>query len=146
MNIAHLIMGMAFGFALSKAGATEFDFYAQLFLFHDLQLLWVIVTAIAVGIPGVLLLTRFQPKALVGGGEITFENRPWRKGLVVGSLLFGAGWGLTGVCPGSLPAMLGEGKFAVVPTLMGILFGTWLYGWRMSRRVTPAPAPVSCSV
>jgi len=133
MKFANLMVGIAFGFALSRAGATNFDFYAQLFLFEDLQLLWVIASAIAFGVPGVWLLKKLKPKTLVGRAPISFEHRPWRKGLVLGALLFGIGWGLTGSCPGSLPAMLGEGKFAVIPTLFGLVFGTYCYARFASR-------------
>jgi hypothetical protein len=44
-----LFFGILFGFLLSRAGATNFDFHAQLFLLENLQLLWVIDTAAAVG-------------------------------------------------------------------------------------------------
>lgn len=129
MNFANLLVGAAFGFLLSRAGATNFDLYAQLFLFENLQLLWVIVTAVGVGVPGVMLLKKLQPTALVTRAPITFEDRPWRKGLVLGALLFGTGWGLTGSCPGSLPAMLAEGKVIIIPALLGILVGTYGFAW-----------------
>ena len=66
MNFANLLLGVAFGFVLSRVGATHFDFYAQLFLFQNLQILWVIATAVAVGVPGVSLLKRLRTKALLG--------------------------------------------------------------------------------
>ncbi len=134
MNFAHLFLGVAFGFALSRAGATHFDFYAQLFLFQNWQLLWVIATAVAVGVPGVMVLKRLRAKALLGRREIVFEAKPWRKGLILGALIFGTGWGLTASCPGSILAMLGEGKLGTLPTLCGILVGTYGYAWFVSRR------------
>lgn len=134
MNFANLIIGIAFGFILSRAGATHFDYYAQLFLFQNLQLLWVIATAVAVGVPGVLLLKRYAPISLVARAPIVFEDKPWRKGLVPGALIFGAGWGLTASCPGSILAMLGEGKLGTLPTLAGMLAGTYAYAWYISSR------------
>lgn len=135
MNFANLLIGACFGFALSRAGATHFDFYAQLFLFENLQLLWVIATAVAVGVPGVIVLQKLNPPALITKGPIAFEDRPWRKGLAIGALLFGIGWGLTGSCPGSLPAMLGEGKFVMIPAALGLIAGTYLYAWYVSWRL-----------
>ena len=35
MKIIYLLFGAAFGFCLSRAGATNQDFYAQLFLFEN---------------------------------------------------------------------------------------------------------------
>ncbi|MDH5407884.1 MAG: YeeE/YedE family protein [Gammaproteobacteria bacterium] len=127
MKYRFIFFGMAFGFFLSRAGATTFDFYAKLFLFEDLQLLWVILSAVAVGIIGLRLLKYFNVKAIVSGVELSFDSKTMEKGLIVGSLLFGLGWGLTGTCPGSAAAMLGEGKIMALPTGFGILFGTYLY-------------------
>ena len=50
MRYSFVLMGALFGFLLSRAGATTYDFYAKLFLFEDLQLMWVIAAAAAVGI------------------------------------------------------------------------------------------------
>ena len=57
-KISFVLWGAVFGFLLSRAGATTFDYYAGLFLFRDLQLLWVICCAVAVGIAGIALLKR----------------------------------------------------------------------------------------
>ncbi len=63
MNYVFLLFGAVFGFLLSRAGATTFDFYAKLFLFENLQLLWVIATAATVGALGVFLLKRLRARA-----------------------------------------------------------------------------------
>lgn len=141
MKYSFLGMGALFGFILSRAGATTYDYYAQLFLFQDLQLMVVIAVAAMVGMVGVQLLTRFKVKVVATGEPISFYPKPMRKGLVGGSLMFGAGWGLAGACPGTALAMLGEGRMAAGFTIFGIVLGTWLYGAR-APRVEPFSAPV----
>lgn len=128
MRYTFLLLGALFGFLLSRAGATTFDFYAQLFLFTNLQLLWVIATAGAVGIVGTFVLKRLNVRAWADRKPLSFQGKPMRKTLVVGALLFGIGWGLSGACPGTAPVMLGEGKLLAGFTLIGILLGTYLYG------------------
>lgn len=128
MRYSFLLLGTVFGFLLSRAGATTFDFYAQLFLFEDLQLLWVIATAGVVGIIGTSALKRFRARAWADRQPLSFQGKPMRKTLVLGALLFGIGWGVSGACPGTAPAMLGEGKMLAGFTLLGILLGTYLYG------------------
>ena len=128
MRYTFLLLGALFGFLLSRAGATTFDFYAELFLFTNLQLLWVIATAGAVGIVGTFVLKRLQARAWADRQPLSFEGKPMRKTLVLGALLFGIGWGLSGACPGTAAAMLGEGKLLAGFTLIGILLGTYLYG------------------
>lgn len=135
-----LPLGLAFGFILSRAGATTYDFYAKLFLFEDLQLMWVIGTAATVGAIGVYVLKRSRARVLVGGADIPYEGKPYRKTLIPGALIFGGGWGLAGACPGTALAMLGEGKLGALFTIAGILIGTWIYGALQKDTCQPARA------
>lgn len=137
MKYLFLPLGALFGFLLSRGGATTYDFYAKLFLFEDAQLFWVIAAAIAVGVPLLQLLKRLKVRALVSGEPIEFQPKPMKPDLIAGSLLLGVGWGLTAACPGTVLAMLGEGKFAGLFTISGILLGTWLYGKRQEQRLDP---------
>jgi uncharacterized membrane protein YedE/YeeE len=135
IRILFILLGSVFGFLMSRAGATQFDFYAQLFLFQDLQLLWVILAAVSTGMLGVLLFKRFKVKAVVDGARLSFEGKPRKPGLIIGALLFGIGWGVTGMCPGSAAVMLGEGKVITLAAGFGMLFGTWLYALMYERRL-----------
>lgn len=128
MKYAFVLFGAVFGFLVSRAGATTFDFYAKLFLFQDMQLLWVIGTAVVVGVAGVAILKASGARALLTGDALVYEVKPMGKGVVPGALIFGVGWGLAGACPGTAPAMLGEGKLAAGFIIIGILLGTYLYG------------------
>ena len=47
----------------------------------------------------------------------------------VGGLLFGLGWGVIGLCPGPIFALIGSGAIAAVVVFLGTLHGTWIYGW-----------------
>lgn len=143
MKLVYLLFGCAFGFLLSRAGGTSQDFYAQLFLFENLQLLWVIASAVTVGILGIALMRTLYPYALIDKTPLRFEGKPMRKGIVAGSLLFGVGWGLTGTCPGSAPAMLGEGKVMAMFAICGIVIGTYLYGRLASARGQTEGVPVA---
>jgi uncharacterized membrane protein YedE/YeeE len=139
MRIVFLGFGVVFGFLMSRAGATDFENYSGLFLLRDFTLLWVIVAAVATGILGMTLLRVFGSRAVLGAEALSFKAKPMTSGLVPGSLLFGFGWGLSGTCPGAAPAMLGEGRMIVLPTIVGILAGTYLFGvyrnWRAERGV-----------
>jgi uncharacterized protein len=135
---AFLVMGTVFGFILSRAGATTYDFYAKLFLFENLQLLWVILTAATIGAVGVAVLKALNARTLVGSQPIAFKGKPYKRSLIPGSLLFGLGWGLAGACPGTALVMLGEGKLGAVFTVAGILLGTYLHGLQQDR-LSPGP-------
>lgn len=128
-----LIFGTVFGFLLSRAGATTYDYYAGLFLFRDFQLMWVIAAGAAVGAVGLSILERRGIRTLAGGELLELRRKPWKKGLVLGSLILGVGWGLAGACPGTALAMFGEGKLGTGFTILGIFAGTYLYGATRER-------------
>lgn len=129
-----LLLGTLFGFLLSRAGATTYDFYAQLFLFQDLQLLWVIATAVVVGAIGIGIVRAVKARSLLDREPLSLKGKPYKSALIPGSLLFGMGWGLAGACPGTVLVMLGEGKLGALFTISGILLGTYLYGLQVSRQ------------
>jgi uncharacterized membrane protein YedE/YeeE len=54
--------------------------------------------------------------------------RPILKGTLLGGVLFGVGWALSGACPGVAVMQLGEGKLYALFILGGIVLGNWLYG------------------
>ena len=113
--------GLLFGFVLSRVGATDMDAIAGMFLLTDLHLVGVIGGAVVVAGVGLALLRRRS------GGQALIQPKPMKPGLVVGAALFGAGWALTGTCPGTGLAQLGEGHLMAVFTLAGILAGSGLY-------------------
>lgn len=136
MNFLFFPLGILFGFLLSRAGATTYDYYAKLFLFQDLQLMWVIAAAAGVGAVGVFILKRVKASTWIDRKPISFEGKPWKGTLIVGAILFGIGWGVAGACPGTALAMLGEGKLGAIFTLIGLLLGTYLFGFLESRKLS----------
>jgi uncharacterized membrane protein YedE/YeeE len=50
------------------------------------------------------------------------------RGTIVGGLLFGVGWSITGMCPGPILVNIGEGKVYAVAALAGALVGAGLFG------------------
>ena len=137
MKYAFLPLGAVFGFLLSRAGATTYDYYAKLFLFEDLQLVWVIGTAVVVGMPGLWLLKRARARALLTGEIIELRGKPMTRELPLGALILGVGWGLSAACPGTVLTMVGEGKLSALFVVAGIVLGTYAYGLRSDAKRAP---------
>jgi uncharacterized membrane protein YedE/YeeE len=127
-GILSLLMGVIFGYLMSHAGATTYDYHAKMFLMIDFQLVKVIGTAIVVAIIGVSLLKRYKVRAVSTGCPVDFVKKPYQEGLITGAFIFGIGWAMTAACPGTVPAMLGEGKIGALFTLVGLLLGTMAFG------------------
>jgi uncharacterized membrane protein YedE/YeeE len=84
------------------------------------------MTAIPVGAISVLLIKKFNIKTSKGE-TVSIPDKPFNKGIIFGSLIFGFGWALTGACPGPLYAQLGSGVMVTIVTIAAALFGTWTY-------------------
>jgi hypothetical protein len=50
-----------------------------------------------------------------------------------GGVLFGLGWGLAGVCPGPIYALMGLGVPGAVIVFVSALLGTWVFGQVSAR-------------
>lgn len=85
-----LILGLAFGLLLNKAGLTKYNKIVNVFRFTDMGVLKFMMTALAVAMSGLYAL-----KAL---GVLTFPNVPgtYIVGNLVGGLIFGVGMALAG--------------------------------------------------
>jgi hypothetical protein len=134
------IFGVVFGFVLSRGRVTDYDAIARMFGFGEFHLFGVIGSAVAMAALGFWVLRRAGNRTLLGG-TIELSQKPWRPGAVWGGLMLGAGWALSGACPGTSLVQVGEGKLVALFTVAGILGGTYVYGWLRSRPSTPTVSP-----
>ncbi len=136
--------GLLFGFILSRVDATNFDAIAGMFLLTDLHLMGVIGVAIVVAAP-VLAGLRRAGVAGSSGCRLTLRKKPRKPGNIVGGIIFGAGWAITGTCPGTALSQIGEGKLIALFTVAGIFLGAALYravgggveAWLAGRNPSP---------
>jgi hypothetical protein len=117
-----VVFGALFGFVLARIGATEFSAIHRMFLLEDLHLAGVMATAIALSALGYAAFRRGWWRVKSGEAP-NLKPKPMQRGLVLGALLFGVGWGLSGTCPGTAITQVGQGALAGVVTLAGILLG-----------------------
>jgi uncharacterized protein len=66
-----------------------------------------------------------QGEPLTGGGFPPPNRSGIERHLVIGSVLFGAGWGLVGLCPGPALASLAWGGWPGAIFLAAMLAGMW---------------------
>jgi uncharacterized membrane protein YedE/YeeE len=76
----------------------------------------------------VFLIKKFNIKTIYGE-KIEFHDKKFNKGQIIGGLIFGLGWAITGACPGPLFAQIGTGVTVMIVTLFFAIFGTWVYGY-----------------
>lgn len=132
-KLAFLFFGGVFGFTLSRVDASNYDLIYEMFTGRNLKLTWVILTAIIIGSLGMKLLFARGGRSL-SGKPIKVSEKPLNKSTVIGGMIFGIGWAVSGACPGTVLAQIGEGKVLGFFTFAGMLFGTYLYALMMERR------------
>ncbi len=125
-NLSFLGFGMLFGFALSRVRASDYNYIYNMFTGTDLTLALVIVSAIIVGAVGMRLLAMNHYRGYQGQ-PIEVNKKELTKYTALGGTIFGIGWGMSGACPGTLMAQIGEGSLMGLVTLTGAILGTYAY-------------------
>lgn len=120
-----LLAGLLFGSGLVLSGMTT---PANILAFLDIAGDWdpslaiVMATAIAVAAPAFFHVRRQQRTLL--GEAVTLDNRrPVDKPLLIGSALFGIGWGLSGICPGPGLVIAVSGSIGAVVFVVAVSLG-----------------------
>jgi hypothetical protein len=126
MTAMYLLLGVVFGFVLSRSGAADYDMIQGMFLFERFQLYGIIGVAVALTAPGLWLIRRRGTTAF--RRPLHIERKPLHRGNVIGGLLFGAGWSIAGMCPGPILVNIGEGKIYALAALAGALTGAGAFG------------------
>lgn len=125
--ILALIAGGLFGAGLHVSGMTN---TAKVQGFLDLFGAWDPTLAFVMGgaIIPMAIAWRFVPgrSPLVGGSFAATPDPALDQRLIVGSILFGVGWGLVGLCPGPAIASLSYGGWAGLLFLVAMLAGMYL--------------------
>lgn len=131
-NLKYLLVGVFFGITFVKAEIISWFRIQEMFRLESFHMYGVIGTAVVVGAISVLLIKKLNIKT-IDGEEVVFHPKKFNKGQVIGGLLFGLGWAMTGACPGPLFAQIGTGAFVILVTLLSAIAGTWVYGYFRDR-------------
>lgn len=123
-----LLVGLVFGVVLTKSEVISWFRIQRMFRFEEAHVYLVMASAIAVGALSLWVLKRFQLKSLQGEA-IKIKEKPFQKGVILGGLIFGMGWAITGACPGPIYAQLGGGEPLALLTFAGAFIGSYLYAY-----------------
>ena len=136
-----LLSGLVFGLGLIVSGMAN---PAKVLGFLDLAGAWdpslmlVMGGAIGVALPAFWLARRRSKSLLVDSMQLPTSRRIDRR-LLLGSLAFGAGWGIAGFCPGPALVSLLAGQPKAWLFVIAMLVGMALFEV-LERRKAPAPA------
>jgi len=129
INLNALICGIIFGFGLSLSAMIDPSVVTG---FLDITGNW--NPALIFVMMGALIVTgisfhfiTIQQKPICADEFVLPQRKDIDRPLIVGSILFGIGWGLAGICPGPAIAALALGHLKGVVFVIAMLIGMKLY-------------------
>jgi uncharacterized membrane protein YedE/YeeE len=115
-----LVTGILFGALLQQGRVVRFEKQVGAMLLIDMTIFKFMLSAIVVGMVGINLLADLGVISHHVQGTFLGPN-------LLGGLLFGGGWALTGYCPGTSLGAVGEGRWHAVFAIAGMLVGAALF-------------------
>ena len=135
-RFSEFVVGLLFGTGLIVSGMTDpgkVIGFLDLFGAWDPSLALVMGGAILVGVSAFALAKR-RTTTFLGGALTLPSSRDIDRRLVVGGLLFGAGWGLAGFCPGPAIVSLASGQPKAAVFVVAMLAGMLVFEFAERRR------------
>ncbi len=141
-RITEFAVGLLFGLGLILAGMTD---PSKVIGFLDLAGAWDPSLALVMG--GAILVGLFafgvakrRTTSVFGGAMQLPTSRDIDRRLVGGSVMFGAGWGLAGFCPGPALVSVGAGNAKAIVFTLAMLLGMVIFEMLERRRIQAAAA------
>jgi uncharacterized protein len=126
--IKFLLVGIVFGIVLVKSEAVSWYRIYEMFKFESFHMYGIIGTAVITGIILLFIAKKLQIKNTDGK---VMNVPPKELGLsryLIGGILFGLGWALSGACPGPMYVLVGTGTFSILIVILAAVLGTYVYG------------------
>ena len=141
-RLSEFAVGLLFGWGLLLSGMTDpgkVQGFLDLAGAWDPSLAFVMGGAIAVGFFA-FALAKKRTSAFLGGALHLPTSSQIDRRLVLGSLVFGAGWGLAGFCPGPALVSLASGQRQAAVFVLAMVVGMGVFELRERlRRQSSAP-------
>ena len=138
-HLTEFAVGLLFGSGLMLSGMTDpgkVIGFLDLFGAWDPSLALVMGGAILVGFFA-FTIAKKRTTTFLGGVLRIPTNMDIDKKLVIGSLMFGAGWGLAGFCPGPALVSMADGQPKALVFVLAMLVG--MLGFELMDRFVHAP-------
>lgn len=128
-NGSEYLIGVLFGLGLMISGMTN---PAKILAFLDLtgnwdpSLLFVMGGAVLIGLIA-FYLAKKRTRSFLGSAIHLPTRRDIDRPLIIGSAMFGVGWGLAGFCPGPALVSLGSGEMKAFVFVVAMIVGMWAF-------------------
>ncbi|WP_421871055.1 DUF6691 family protein [Marinoscillum sp.] len=129
----YLLIGIVFGITLAKAEVISWYRIYEMFKFQSFHMYGIIGSAVIVGMIAVQLIKRYKVKS-IDGKPIHIHPKEFSiPRYLLGGIIFGLGWAMTGACPGPMFILLGNGVGVILVVIGSAVLGTYVYGLLRSK-------------
>jgi uncharacterized membrane protein YedE/YeeE len=134
-----IVGGLIFGFGLGLSRMSRPEVVLDFLQFDDLGLLFVLGVGSIVAGTAFALGVRFLDRAPLTGRTYARRLKSFDRNVLTGGVIFGVGWGISGICPGAAYASLGIGNITILWALGGMFLGSYLQGFWRARTADSEP-------
>jgi hypothetical protein len=124
--VVAVLLGFGFGFVLERAGFGQANKLAAQFYLHDMTVFKVMFSAILTAMLGLLLASGVGLVDLKALSE-TAVSETFLWPMIGGGLLLGAGFIISGYCPGTSIVAMASGNLDGLFTVVGVIAGTVIF-------------------
>ena len=126
-----LLGGFVFGVGLAVSRMARPEVVLDFLQFEDFGLLFVMGGAALVAGPVLHLATRSGGRAPLTDRVYALRRKTLDSNVLLGGVVFGVGWGISGICPGAAYASVGIGNWPILAGIAGMFVGA--YGQGVAR-------------
>ena len=132
-----LIAGVLFGFGLALSGMMQPDKvvgFLNIAGGWDASLMLVMGGALAIFTPGYHFIIKKRQQTWNGAVLHLPTKKALDHQLIIGALIFGAGWGLAGICPGPAIAMVALVGWPAIVFIFAMVAGMLIAGYWLQKK------------
>lgn len=123
-----ILLGILFGIVATKSEIISWYRIQEMFRFESFHMYGVIGSAVVLGVVIVALIKKLKLKN-IQGDVIQFNPKDMSvPRYLIGGIIFGLGWAMTGACPGPMFTLVGNGVLVMLVAVAFALLGTYVYG------------------
>ena len=123
-----LLIGTVLGIIFVKSEVANWQRVHDMFLFKEAHMYLIIGVGVVVAMVSMLAINS-HGATTIEGEPIKYKPKPFHMGVILGGAIFGAGWSITGACPGPIYAQIGGGELLALVTFAGAILGMFAFAF-----------------
>lgn len=127
-GLKFILAGILFGIVMSKSEAISWFRIQEMFRFQSFHMYGIIGTAVILGVIITYLIKKYNIRDYQGNPIVFTPKEKSVSRYLLGGIIFGLGWALTGACPGPMFVNIGLGYWVILVAIAGAIGGTFAYG------------------